>query len=126
MATKNPSEFKEFYKIGWDDLKDNFKKGWPFFAGLVLIWAISGFALWCVEKGSACSRIKGIGDGFYCVWITMATVGYGDLYPVTTLGKIIVSIDAFFGLVLIGFIVWLITSSFIMTRGCEKTENNKK
>lgn len=109
---KHKKDLGDFYRNGFDDLKDNMSFGWPFFAALALIWLISGFLLWLSEKGEPCAKIKTFGDGLYCTWITMTTVGFGDFYPTSILGKIIVSIDAFFGLVLIGLLVWLITSSF--------------
>ena len=41
----------------------------------------------------------------WCVIITMTTVGYGDLYPVTLFGRIIGVIAAFWGTFLISLLI---------------------
>lgn len=50
-------------------------------------------------------------DSFYLILITLTTVGYGDLYPVTTGGKVIIIFLLFTG---IGY-VWLALSVLVAT-----------
>jgi hypothetical protein len=47
----------------------------------------------------------------YVSWITMTTVGYGDLVPMSRWGRALASADGFMGIVLIGVVVWLVTMS---------------
>ena len=46
--------------------------------------------------------------------ITMTTVGYGDMYPVTEWGYVIGSLTAWSGLLMIGFSVPILVNNFIM------------
>jgi voltage-gated potassium channel Kch len=66
--------------------------------------------LYLAELGSS-SAINSYPNAAYATWITMATIGYGDMVPVTGLGRLIVSFDALVGLVLIGSLVWLVTNT---------------
>jgi Ion channel len=50
-------------------------------------------------------------DSLYFTWITMTTVGYGDLTPSGTCGRVLASLDGLVGIILIGAVVWLITTS---------------
>lgn len=45
--------------------------------------------------------------------VTFTTVGYGDSYPVTVLGKIIASVSAIFGVAFHGLIIGILGSSFV-------------
>ncbi|KAK6167958.1 hypothetical protein SNE40_021876 [Patella caerulea] len=51
---------------------------------------------------------------FWWALITMTTVGYGDMYPVSNLGYLIGSMTAVSGLLLIGFIVPVLVNNFIL------------
>ena len=49
-------------------------------------------------------------NDLWLVFITMTTVGYGDIHPVSLLGKIIIIISCMFGVFLIGLMVVTVTS----------------
>lgn len=58
-------------------------------AGAV-IYLLLLFLLVLAERGAGSSaQIRNIGDAFWYSLITLTTVGYGDLYPVTAAGRII-------------------------------------
>lgn len=48
-------------------------------------------------------------NGFWCVIITMATVGFGDLYPISILGRCIIIIACLWGTFLISLMVAALT-----------------
>ena len=52
-------------------------------------------------------------EALYWATVTLTTVGYGDLYPVTRIGRIISMVSAVFGIAIVAMPAGLITSSFI-------------
>jgi voltage-gated potassium channel len=58
------------------------------------------------------STIKSIGDYFWYFVVTMASVGYGDKYPVTALGKIVGSLIIIQGILFLGVVIGNITNNF--------------
>lgn len=50
-----------------------------------------------------------------CLWwslITVTTIGYGDVYPVTPAGKLVASITALLGIAVIAIPIGIISSGF--------------
>jgi len=50
-------------------------------------------------------------SGFWCVIVTMSTVGYGDLYPVSILGRAIIILACLWGILLITMIITAVAVS---------------
>lgn len=68
------------------------------------------FFLVQVEKTQADSNIKNIFDGFWYSIVTLTTVGYGDYYPISPIGKILGLFIILSSLGLLGFLIGSITS----------------
>jgi len=68
-----------------------------------------------VEKVYPESNIKTIYDGFWYSIVTLTTVGYGDYYPVTSIGKVLGLAVIFSSLGVLGFLIGTITN-FIQDR----------
>jgi voltage-gated potassium channel len=54
-----------------------------------LIIIFGGIAVYLVEHGHQGANITKLGDALWWAVVTIATVGYGDYYPVTAAGRII-------------------------------------
>ncbi|MCF7797850.1 MAG: NAD-binding protein [Lentisphaeria bacterium] len=92
---------------------------------LWLILLLGGGAVYLFDRGSDGHSITNIFDAFWWAWVTMTTVGYGDLTPHSTTAKIAASIMMFFSVALISFFTATISSIFVARkiregRGLEK------
>lgn len=65
--------------------------------------------LWA-ESGDPDANIHQIGDAVWWAFVTVSTVGYGDHYPVTTMGKVLAGAIIICGVGLFGMTSGLITS----------------
>ena len=52
-------------------------------------------------------------DAIYWATISLTTVGYGDIYPVTTIGRIVTMISSAFGIAIIALPSGVITAAYL-------------
>ena len=85
-----------FFTIIWSFLRDdNYRKLLITTSGIILIGTI------IFHKIEGWSII----DAMYFTVITLTTVGYGDIYPVSTMGKILCLLMCFWGNFLISLLI---------------------
>ena len=94
---------------------------------LFLIFTISWIVL-RAEQNAAGANIKTYHDAVWWAFVTITTVGYGDYYPVTTVGQSMAIILMFFGLGIIGVLSSFLASTFIslQSRRKKKIEGEKE
>jgi voltage-gated potassium channel len=80
-------------------------------SGISIIFG--GFAVVIAESNNSASNIKNLSDGVWWAIATITTVGYGDYFPVTPLGKIIASFVMFIGLAFLTTFAGLLSSTLI-------------
>ena len=77
--------------------------------GVLIICIISfGYVFYLAEP-----QIKTIEDGIWWALVTITTVGYGDITPLTTLGKLVAGTLMFVGLGLIATVTAIVSAKFI-------------
>jgi voltage-gated potassium channel len=86
-----------------------------------LIVIFGGIGVHLAEHGHPGANINTIGDALWWGIVTIATVGYGDYYPVTAVGRIIAVFVMLSG---IGIFVLLVGS--LSQRRLSKTESRLK
>ncbi|MEA3287239.1 MAG: NAD-binding protein [Candidatus Marinimicrobia bacterium] len=77
---------------------------------IMFIGAITVFLLDYTSEGRSITTIF---EAFYWAWVTMTTVGFGDLTPTTPAARIAASIMMFFSMALISFFTATISSIFV-------------
>ena len=88
----------------------------------VFIWFIGGLAITQVERGVPGANIQTVSDGWWWSFMTMATVGFGDRYPVSDQGRAIGAVLVMAGLALLGTLTASIATWFITTSRREEDE----
>jgi len=73
---------------------------------------IAGIMLYVFEGNDQNQNIHNLFDAFYWALITISTVGYGDISPVTPEGRVVTMLIIFTGIGLISFATSIIVSSF--------------
>ena len=77
--------------------------------GVLIICIISfGYVFYLAEP-----QIKTIEDGIWWALVTITTVGYGDIAPLTTLGRLVAGTLMFVGLGLIATVTAIVSAKFI-------------
>ena len=59
-------------------------------------------------------------DAIWCVIITMTTVGYGDIFPATTFGRLVAMLCALWGTFLISLLILIAADVFALTTNEQK------
>ncbi len=92
-------------------------------AGYVLI---SALVIFNVEPDSFDNFFEAV----YWATVSLTTMGYGDIYPVTTLGRIVTMVSSIFGIAIIALPAGIITAGFMeqlnAKEDSEETDENKK
>ena len=64
-------------------------------------------------------------DAIYWATISLTTVGYGDIYPVTTAGRMITMLSSIFGIAIVALPAGIITAGYMDALSDEKKNGNK-
>jgi len=78
-----------------------------------------------VESQVPNSKIKTLLDALWWCVATVTTVGYGDIVPVSKIGRIVALFYMFFGISMIAILLSVITNTFYKRR-FEKEEREKR
>lgn len=83
------------------------------FGAAFMLWFITGLAVTEAERGVDGANIANVWQGWWWSFITMATVGYGDKFPVSAEGQWVAVIIVLTGIALLGTISAFLASWFI-------------
>ena len=82
------------------------------FVALILL-TLSSTLMYYIENEAQPEKFASIGHAFWWAIATLTTVGYGDVYPITAIGKILSAIIALIGIGFVALPTGIISSAFI-------------
>ncbi len=90
--------------------------------GVGILMMFTSVIMYNIEAAAQPEVFKNAFSGLWWAVVTLTTVGYGDIYPVTAMGKILSGIIAFLGIGLVAVPTGIISAGFMeqMERAQEK------
>lgn len=93
-------------------------------AGLVIL--VGTIVEYNIESKVPNTQIKTYLDSLWWCVSTVTTVGYGDIVPVSNLGRIVAIFYMFFGISMVSLMFFVITNTFYKRRYGDKAEIEKR
>lgn len=111
----------------WRIYKDNRAESafWTTLLLTLLLLTITSLLIVPIEAQSPNAEITDAGQAMWWSIVTITTVGYGDLVPVTEEGRILASGLMTIGIILVSVLTSYVTSN-LMLRGDKKEQDRKK
>lgn len=91
-----------------------------------VLMILSSTLMYYIEHDDQPEQFASIGDAFWWSIATLTTVGYGDVYPVTGMGKLLSGIIALIGIGFVALPTGIISSAFIEKIQSEKKQKKEK
>jgi voltage-gated potassium channel len=93
-----------------------------FLAAALLLLLNGVLIVYFYERNAAGANITTIGDALWWAAVTVTTVGYGDLYPITVGGRVVAVGIMAIGLLTLAVITAQVSSSFVEQSGRRRAE----
>jgi len=105
----------------------NAKKAELFTAIFVIfvLLIVSSSLLYYVEHGAQPDKFSSIPEAMWWGVVTLTTVGYGDIYPITPFGKFLASIISLLGIGLFAMPAGILSAGFVEEIKTKKLERDK-
>jgi voltage-gated potassium channel len=92
-------------------------------AGVALVAFVGALAMLDAERNAPSSTIDNFGNAIWWAFVTLSTVGYGDVYPITGTGRAVAVMMMVVGVALLGLVSATLASSLLVRlRGEEKSD----
>ena len=84
------------------------------------------FVMYMIESRVPGSHIRTFLDALWWCIATVTTVGYGDITPVTVIGRVVALVYMFFGIAMISLVLSMITDRYRKRLLKEESEDQEK
>ncbi len=103
----------------------SFRKILVFFLFLVIMVVSLGTLMYMVEGGIEGTQFKDIPTSIYWAVVTMTTVGYGDIAPVTPVGRLLSMLVMLLGYTIISVPTGIVSAQFVKDNQTHRTPKRK-
>ena len=93
--------------------------------GATTIILVGTFVMYAIESNVPNTKIKTLGDSLWWVVETITTVGYGDIVPISSVGRTVALVFMFGGILIITTIMSVVSTGFYKKR-VSKEENERR
>lgn len=93
---------------------------------VILLMIVAAVLMFNIENTAQPEVFKNAFDALWWALATLTTVGYGDIYPVTVLGKILSAVIALLGIGLVAVPTGIISAGFVEAISNTKQEKDMK
>lgn len=93
---------------------------------VLLLMIVASVLMYSVENNAQPEVFRNAFDALWWALATLTTVGYGDIYPVTVLGKILSAIIAILGIGLVAVPTGIISAGFMENISASKGNNSEE
>lgn len=83
------------------------------YTACIIMVSFSAILMYYIERGAQPDVFKNVGDSIWWAVVTFTTTGYGDIYPITPLGKFLGIVISLIGIVMIAIPTGIVSSAFI-------------
>lgn len=80
---------------------------------IIMLLEFASIAILYAERDNVAANITDASDAIWWVYVTITTVGYGDQFPVTNLGRLIGVLVMFVGVGLFGVLTGFLANTFL-------------
>lgn len=93
---------------------------------LMLVLVLSSSVMFMVEQDQPDTQFTSVPASMWWGMMTITTIGYGDMYPMTTLGRIVGSIVGFLGICVFALPVGIMGAGFTEYMEKKRSEENEE
>ncbi|MBO6013287.1 MAG: ion transporter [Bacteroidales bacterium] len=108
-----------------ESIRQSFKKIFVFFLFVVIMVICLGTIMYAVESGQPGTQFTSIPTSIYWAIVTMTTVGYGDIIPVTAVGRFFASIVMLLGYTIVAVPTGIVSASMVSVQTRKKIRKEK-
>lgn len=92
----------------------------------LILMLISSSLMYEIEKDYQPEQFDNIWSSFWWAVSSLTTIGYGDIVPISPMGRVLASISALFGVGLVAIPTGIISASFLQEVNKEKQKKDNK
>jgi voltage-gated potassium channel Kch len=94
--------------------------------GAALVIVVGTFVMYGIESTVPDAKIKTLGDSLWWVVETVTTVGYGDIVPISSIGRTVALVFMFSGILLITTIMSVVSTSFYKKKMSKEEDERRQ